>query len=64
MVDRRGDQDAVAAQLKAGAQIVFTQVIGGDIASELRRLMRVVDARPTRKAANQRHQKQESADVG
>ncbi len=43
MVDRGGDQGAVRAQLEAGAQIVFAQVIGADIAPEQRRLAGVMD---------------------
>ena len=47
MVDRRGDQGAVGAPLQAGAQIVFAQVIGGDIASQQRGLADVVDGGST-----------------
>jgi hypothetical protein len=36
MVDRCGDQRTVGARLKASPQIVFPQIIGGDIASEQR----------------------------
>ena len=34
MVDRGRDQGAVGAPRKPGAQIVFAQVVGGDIAPQ------------------------------
>src|SRR5260370_315636 len=64
MGDRGCDQRAVGALLEAGAQVILALVVGGEIAAEQRRLSDVMDAGAARQRANQRHQKQEAADIG
>ena len=52
MVDRGGDQGAVAAPLQPGAQVILAHVVGADIAAQQRGLMDVVDRRSAGQSAN------------
>ena len=64
MLHRDGDQGAVAARLKPGAQIILAQIVGSDIASQQRALAGMMHHATPRQSANQRHQKQKTAHIG
>src|SRR5271156_4641651 len=64
LVDLRCDQGAVVARREARTKIVLALVIGRNIAPKQSGLGGVMDRRSAAQFTNQRHEKQEGANIG